>query len=165
MWIENAWYVAGWTHELKADAIAARTIIDRPLALYRTAAGQVVVLEDRCCHRFAPLSLGRIEGNDLRCMYHGLKFAPDGRCIEIPGQKLIPQSAQVRRYPAEVRGSWIWVWMGEAALADPAQIPAIVALDEPGWRLRSGQLDYTAHYLLIDDNLLDLSHLSFAHEK
>jgi vanillate O-demethylase monooxygenase subunit len=165
MWIENAWYVAAWTHELAAGAIAARTIIDRPLALYRTSAGQVVALEDRCCHRVAPLSLGRLEGDDLRCMYHGLKFAPDGRCIEIPGQKLIPQSACVRRYPAEVRGGWIWVWMGDSAKTAPADIPTTVALDDPGWRLRAGQLDYTAHYLLIDDNLLDLSHLSFAHEK
>jgi vanillate O-demethylase monooxygenase subunit len=165
MWIENAWYVAAWTHELASDAIAARTIIDRPLALYRTKSGAAVALEDRCCHRFAPLSLGRIEGDDLRCMYHGLKFAPDGRCIEIPGQKLIPQSACVRRYPAEVRGSWVWVWMGDPAKADAATIPAVVALDDPGWRLRAGELDYTAHYLLIDDNLLDLSHLSFAHEK
>jgi vanillate O-demethylase monooxygenase subunit len=98
-------------------------------------------------------------------MYHGLKFAPDGRCIEIPGQKLIPQSAFVRRYPVAVRGSWVWVWMGEAAAADPAAIPPSLALDDPGYRLKAGHLDYAAHYLLIDDNLLDLSHLSFAHEK
>ena len=50
--------------------------------------------------------MGRLEGDDLRCMYHGLKFAPDGRCVEIPGQKLIPQSACVRRYPVTVRGDW-----------------------------------------------------------
>jgi phenylpropionate dioxygenase-like ring-hydroxylating dioxygenase large terminal subunit len=123
------------------------------------------VLEDRCCHRFAPLSMGRLEGDDLRCMYHGLKFAPDGRCIEIPGQKLIPQSACVRRYPVAVRGSWVWVWMGEAAAADPAAIPPSLAFDDPAYRLKAGYLDYAAHYLLIDDNLLDLSHLSFAHEK
>ncbi|MFI5001294.1 MAG: Rieske 2Fe-2S domain-containing protein [Reyranellales bacterium] len=165
MWIANAWYVAAWAHELEAGGILARTIIDRPLALYRTAGGEVVVLEDRCCHRFAPLSMGRLEGDDLRCMYHGLKFAPDGRCIEIPGQKLIPQSACVRRYPAELRGSWLWVWMGEAAAADPASIPPSLALDDPAWRLQAGHMDYAAHYLLIDDNLLDLSHLSFAHEK
>ena len=98
-------------------------------------------------------------------MYHGLKFAPDGRCIEIPGQKLIPQSACVRRYPVEVRGSWVWLWMGDPARADRAAIPPSLALDDAGWRLKASYLDYTAHYLLIDDNLLDLSHLSFAHEK
>ena len=165
MWIANAWYVAAWSHELEAGRIHARTIIDQPLALYRTSGGEIVALEDRCCHRFAPLSLGRLEGDDLRCMYHGLKFAPDGRCIEIPGQKLIPQSACVRRYPVEIVGSWVWVWMGEAAVADRAIIPPTLALDDPAYRLRAGALDYDAHYLQIDDNLLDLSHLSFAHEK
>lgn len=165
MWVRNAWYVAGWLTEFAPGSIHARTVIDQPIALYRTADGGLAVLEDRCCHRFAPLSMGRLEGDDLRCMYHGLKFAPDGRCIEIPGQKLIPQSACVRRYPVAVRGSWVWVWMGEAAAADPAAIPPSLAFDDPGYRLKAGHLDYAAHYLLIDDNLLDLSHLSFAHEK
>ncbi len=165
MWVANAWYVAAWSHELEPGRILARTIIDQPLALYRTAASEIVALEDRCCHRFAPLSMGRLEGDELRCMYHGLKFAPDGHCTEIPGQKLIPQSAKVRRYPAELRGSWIWVWMGDAALADPASIPPSLALDDPGYHLQAGELRYAAHYLLIDDNLLDLSHLSFAHER
>jgi phenylpropionate dioxygenase-like ring-hydroxylating dioxygenase large terminal subunit len=165
MWVSNAWYVAAWSHELEPGRIVQRNVIDQPIALYRTAAGEAVALEDRCCHRFAPLSLGRLEGDDLRCMYHGLKFAPDGRCIEIPGQKQIPQSAFVRRYPARIVGSWVWVWTGEPAAADATAIPPTIALDDADYRLRAGQLDYDAHYLLIDDNLLDLSHLSFAHEK
>ncbi len=165
MWVTNAWYVAAWSHEVEPGRLLARTVIDEPLVLYRTAAGEIVALEDRCCHRFAPLSMGRLEGDALRCMYHGLKFAPDGSCIEIPGQKLIPHSACVRRYPAQQRGSWLWVWMGDAAAADPAAIPSTVALDDAAYRLQAGAIDYAAHYLLIDDNLLDLSHLSFAHEK
>jgi vanillate O-demethylase monooxygenase subunit len=165
LWVRNAWYVAAWSHEIEPGRIHARTIIDQPLVLYRTSAGEVVALEDRCPHRFAPLSLGRLEGDELRCMYHGLKFAPDGTCVEIPGQKLIPAGACVRRYPLQIVGSWVWVWMGDADKADPKQIPPSLALDDPAWRLQAGQLDYDAHYLLIDDNLLDLSHLSFAHEK
>jgi vanillate O-demethylase monooxygenase subunit len=165
MWIRNAWYVAAWTHEIEPGRIHARTIIDQPLVIYRTSDGAIVALEDRCPHRFAPLSMGRLEGDSLRCMYHGLKFAPDGRCIEIPGQALIPQSACVRHYPLEVVGSWVWIWMGDADEADPATIPPSLALDDPAWRLQAGQLDYDADYLLIDDNLLDLSHLSFTHEK
>lgn len=164
MWVRNAWYVAAWTHELEQGRIHARTVIDQPLALYRTGDGTIVAFEDRCCHRFAPLTMGRLEGDDLRCMYHGLKFAPNGRCIEIPGQPRIPQSATVRRYPTAVVGSWVWVWMGEAADADPSAIPPSVALDDPAYRLKCGQIDYAAHYLLIDDNLLDLSHLSFVHQ-
>ena len=144
MWVANAWYVAAWLHELEPGRPHARTIIDQPIVLYRTTTGGLVALEDRCCHRFAPLSMGRLEGDDLRCMYHGLKFAPDGRCIEIPGQKQIPQSACVRRYPVELRGSWVWVWMGDPAQADPATIPPSLALDDPAWRLKASHLDYAA---------------------
>jgi vanillate O-demethylase monooxygenase subunit len=115
MWVKNAWYVAAWSHEIAPGSVKAFTIVDQPLALWRKADGEAVVFEDRCCHRFAPLSLGRVEGDDLRCMYHGMKFASDGRCIEIPGQPQIPKSACVRRYPALERGGWLWVWMGDAA--------------------------------------------------
>ena len=163
-WVHNAWYVAGWSHELGPEAVIARTIIGQPLVLYRANDGAPVVMEDRCCHRLAPLSMGRREGDNLRCMYHGFKFAPDGRCIEIPGQPSIPRNAVVRRYPAVESGSWLWVWMGDPALADAGQIPTTISLQDPAYRMRSGALDYAAHYILIDDNLLDLSHLSFAHE-
>jgi phenylpropionate dioxygenase-like ring-hydroxylating dioxygenase large terminal subunit len=163
-WVKNAWYVVAWSHEIESGKVEARTIIDQPLALYRKQDGETVVFEDRCCHRFAPLSLGRVEGDDLRCMYHGLKFAPDGRCIEIPGQPQIPQSACVRRYPVVERGSWLWVWMGDADKADARQIPGSLSLADPGYVMKAGHMDYVADYLLIDDNLLDLSHLSFAHE-
>jgi vanillate O-demethylase monooxygenase subunit len=164
MWVKNAWYVAAWSHEIAPGSVKAFTIVDQPLALWRKADGEAVVFEDRCCHRFAPLSLGRVEGDDLRCMYHGMKFASDGRCIEIPGQPQIPKSACVRRYPALERGGWLWVWMGDAAKADPAQVPQSISLEDKGYVLQAGHLDYVADYLLIDDNLLDLSHLSFAHE-
>lgn len=164
MWVRNAWYVAAWSHELEAGALMSITIIEQPLVLYRTEAGTVVTMEDRCCHRLAPLSKGRLEGDDLRCMYHGMKFAPDGRCVEIPGQATIPEKARVYTYPTVERGAWVWVWMGDADAADPDLIPQTTAADDPALRQRRGQLDFDAHYLLIDDNLLDLSHLSYVHE-
>jgi vanillate O-demethylase monooxygenase subunit len=164
MWIRNAWYVAAWSHEIAGDGLLARTIMNEPLVLYRTGNGSVVAMEDRCCHRLAPLSLGRREGDDLRCMYHGLKFGPDGRCIEIPGQTTIPDRAVVRGYPVVESGSWIWVWMGEAARADVSQIPSTIAATDPDWQIQMGCLDYAANYQLINDNLLDLSHLAFVHQ-
>jgi phenylpropionate dioxygenase-like ring-hydroxylating dioxygenase large terminal subunit len=165
MWIRNAWYVAAWSHEVANEGLLARTIMNDPLVLYRIGNGSVVAMEDRCCHRLAPLSLGRREGDDLRCMYHGLKFGPDGRCNEIPGQTTIPAKAVVRGYPVVERGSWIWVWMGEAARADVSQIPETIATTDPDWNIQTGCLDYAANYQLINDNLLDLSHLAFVHEK
>lgn len=165
MWVRNAWYVAGWAEEFVPGTLHARTVIGEPLVIYRCADGGLVCLEDRCCHRFAPLSRGRLEGDELRCMYHGLKFGRDGRCTEIPGQSTIPERACVRTFAAVESGCWLWIWMGDQAAADPAGIPNTVARDDPEWHIGTGTLDYAADYRLINDNLLDLSHLSFAHEK
>ena len=91
IFLRNAWYVAALNHELIDGKKLARTILERPIVIYRGASGKVVALDDRCCHRAAPLSMGRVEGDDIRCMYHGMKFAADGKCIQIPGQDAIPE--------------------------------------------------------------------------
>jgi phenylpropionate dioxygenase-like ring-hydroxylating dioxygenase large terminal subunit len=61
------------------------------------------------------------------------------------------------------RHRWIWIWMGDAAKADPALIPDTHWLDDPGWRSLSGYTHYDTNYLLICDNLLDLAHLPYVH--
>jgi vanillate O-demethylase monooxygenase subunit len=164
MYIRNCWYVAGWSNELPAQGMISRVIINEPLVLFRTADGRVIALEDRCCHRQAPLSLGRREGDHLRCMYHGLKFDSTGRCVEIPGQQTIPPTARVRRFAAVEKDSWLWIWMGEERAADESLIPPAVGLDDPNWSLRSGSLACQASHTLLHDNLCDLSHIAFLHE-
>ena len=82
----NAWYVVAWPHEVVADKLFARTVCNEALVLWRNADGSIAALEDRCCHREMPLAAGALEGGTIRCPYHGLRFGPDGRCVEIPGQ-------------------------------------------------------------------------------
>ncbi|RYD91560.1 MAG: aromatic ring-hydroxylating dioxygenase subunit alpha, partial [Sphingomonadales bacterium] len=142
--VRNAWYVAAWVQDLADGKPLAMTILDEPIVLYRTATGRVVALEDRCVHRLAPLSLGRCEGDNLRCMYHGLLFDPDGKCVEIPGQEMIPAKARVRAYPVVERHSWLWVWMGDPARADAALVPPVIGHDDPDWIMGRGSLDWAA---------------------
>ncbi len=162
--LKNTWYVAAWSHEIAADGMVARTIIGVPLLFWRDAGGTVVALDDRCCHRAAPLSKGRREGDNIRCMYHGLLFDKSGKCVEIPSQEFIPPAAKVRAYPVVERFKWVWIWMGEPDKADPSLIPDTHYLDDAGWRGTPGYMHYAANYLLITDNLLDFSHLSYVHE-
>jgi phenylpropionate dioxygenase-like ring-hydroxylating dioxygenase large terminal subunit len=163
MFAQNCWYVAGWESDFAEDRLHKVTIANQALVVYRKTDGALVALEDRCRHRFAPLSLGCREGDDLRCGYHGLKFAPSGKCIEIPGQESIPEIARVRAFPVVVRHSWVWIWLGDPALADQQLIPLAVGLDDRRYVLRHGVLDYKAPYELINDNLLDFSHLTYVH--
>ncbi len=163
MWLRNCWYVIAWEHELADGAMVARTVLEEPILVYRGAHG-VVALADRCAHRAAPLSKGRREGDAVRCGYHGLLFAADGRCVEAPGVASIPAKACVRTYPVVSHNRWVFVWMGEPALADPALLPDNGPCDDPDWVYKPGYLHYDTPYLLICDNLLDFSHLSYVHE-
>lgn len=163
--IHNAWYVAAWSHEVGGDALFARTLLGKPLLFFRTEGegGKVVAMDDRCCHRAAPLSIGRKEGDCVRCLYHGLKFDATGACVEAPGQPMIPPTAKVRTYPVVERDHFLWVWLGEPALADESQILSFWWHGHADWRHKPGYIHYQAHYQLVVDNLLDFAHLSYVH--
>ena len=163
MFVRNAWYVAAHAPEVTGAALLARTLLDDRVVLFRSDDGAPAALADRCCHRFAPLSLGDLEPGGLRCRYHGLKFNADGQCIEIPGQADIPAAMCVRSYPVVERHGLVWIWMGEPALADPARIVDCHWNTEPDWPVARGYLHYAANYQLIADNLLDFAHLTFVH--
>lgn len=161
-YVRNSWYVAAWSDELGSKPIGMRILGDR-IAIYRAESGRLIALEDRCVHRLAPLSLGRCEGERLRCMYHGILFDPDGAVADIPGQDIIPANARVRSYPVTERHGWVWVWMGDPARADETLIPSVIGLDHPDYILGHGNLDYASSARLITQNLLDFSHIAYVH--
>jgi len=161
----NTWYVACWDHELIDGQLLERTLLEEPVVLYKGESGKVIALDNRCAHRGAKLSRGRLEGDCLRCMYHGLKFDANGKCVQIPGQERVPDKLGVRSYPIVERHHVIWIWMGNPALADADLIIDIPYLGDPQWRGLPGYLHYDSSYLLIVDNLGDFSHLAFVHTK
>lgn len=164
VYLRNAWYVAAWGHEI-GETPLARTILDEPVVLYRTSEGAPAALEDRCPHRRLALSRGRIVGDDIECGYHGFTMNPAGKCVRIPGQKSIPETARVRSYPVVERWRWIWIWPGDPDLADSSLIPDLWQNDDPGWAVSEGELIHIeGHYQLAIDNLLDGSHVSFVHK-
>ena len=166
IFIENMWYAAAWDHQIEeADNRLARTICETPLVFYKGENDKYVALDDRCCHRAAPLSIGRIEGDCIRCMYHGLLYNPEGQVIEIPGQDHIAKSMKVRSYPVANKSGMIWIWMGDPVLADEADIYDFGPLSDPKWKGfdKKAYMHYDANWLLIVDNLADFSHVAFVH--
>lgn len=162
---KDAWYVAGFEMDLKDDAPFAATVLGEPIVIYRGRSGRAVALEDRCVHRLAPLSMGKCEGDNIRCMYHGLLFDANGKCVEIPGQDMIPPKAKVRSYPILIKESYLWVWMGNPAKADETLVPPALGYGHPEWLVDHGFLDYEAEASLVCDNVLDFSHIPFLHYK
>ena len=161
----DRWWVAGFSWELE-DQPLARVILNRPMVLYRTPAGEVGALQDRCCHKELPLSCGSIESRGLRCGYHGLLFDRSGTCIEIPGQQHIPARARVPAYPLREQDQILWVWVGSSPDSLPTgEPPAYPVHGDPRYRFGGGVYRYEAPYQLIHDNLMDLSHLGYVHLK
>ena len=163
MFIKNCWYVVAWATEVAPQELAGRLVVGEPVVLTRLSDGAVVAFEDRCSHRFAQLSKGRCEGDSIRCMYHGIKFDREGRCTEIPGQDRVSAGMNLRKYPVIERHGAIWLWPGDAALANSDLIPELVGPGAPGVAWKWDWMDYDVDYQLINDNLCDLSHIAFVH--
>lgn len=162
--LRNCWYMAAWGSDIGPDALIPVTILDEPIVIYRKQDNTLAALEDRCCHRLVPLSVGRKEADEVRCMYHGIKFAADGRCTEIPGQDRISPAVRVRSYPAVERHGAVWLWMGVPDMADEALIPPIIGPNNPEWAVMASCMEIQANAQLIVDNVLDLSHAPYVHE-
>jgi vanillate O-demethylase monooxygenase subunit len=159
----NCWYVAAMPGELAAGPLARR-IVGIDVVLFRTAAGRVGALEDRCSHRLVPLSRGCLQGERLRCGYHGAEFDADGHCVGVPGQSEVPPRSGVRSFPVRERHGFIWIWPGDAILAagsEPCSIYGYVG--QGAWDTRDGYIPIACNYLLVNDNLADVSHTEFVH--
>ena len=158
----NHWYVVASSEEVGRELLA-RTVCGEPLVLYRTEDGRPVALADRCSHRHFPLSKGWLVGDQVQCSYHGLKFDGAGTCTWVPGQDRIPSRANVTSRPLVEQGPWVWAWMGDPAAPEWDALPQTPWFTDPGWREVHGMEPLAANYVLLVDNLLDLSHETFLH--
>jgi phenylpropionate dioxygenase-like ring-hydroxylating dioxygenase large terminal subunit len=163
-WIRKAWYVSAFSKDLQHELLA-RTILGEAVVMFRDANGRPVAMTDKCPHRGVPLSLGKLVDGMVRCTYHGLRIDSDGLCKHIPCQTLIPAQARVATYPMADKHGFTWIWMGDAILADASLIPDVHWMDDADWTACGGYHHVEADYQLMNDNLLDLSHESFLHDK
>jgi len=163
MFLRNAWYVAGWTASISERPIRIK-MLGEAVAIARLADGGIMAVGDLCPHRYASLSDGRLVNDMIECPYHGLRFDQRGKCVFNPHDGgAIPKRASVKSYPAVDRHGAIWLWMGEADRADPNLIPDFSLFDDEQFAISYGYLHVAAHYELVTDNLLDLSHTEYLH--
>ena len=162
-WLQNAWYVAGFKHELDDQKVVARKLLGVDVVMLRHSDGRIAALEDLCPHRLMPLSAGTRIGDELQCGYHGMRFSISGACTLAPGQTHIPSQACVRNFPLVERHGLLWIWVGQADKADPALVPDIRWNDNPAWTPSRGYHHVEADFRLSVDNLMDLGHESWVH--
>lgn len=158
----NQWWVIATAAEITREPLQ-RWALDLPVVLYRREDGRPVALDDRCPHRWAPLSKGWLEGDELVCGYHGLRFAPEGQCVKVPTQATVPAKACVHAYPLIERGPFVWIWTGDPTRATESQPPAIDWTESAGWSKLGGYMAAECNYMLLKENVLDLTHFGYVH--
>lgn len=162
--IRNRWYLACLLDELKHANPLQKKICGEDLVIFQTKEGKVGVLENRCCHRNVHLSLGYVQGESIKCGYHGWEYNCEGKCVLIPSlgsEERIPPAAKVKKYPTVLRYNSVWVWIGEAEKADLSLIPPMPEMDEY-------PMVYNYHVLnadlaLVAESLFDAYHINHVH--
>ncbi|MFL6714162.1 MAG: Rieske 2Fe-2S domain-containing protein [Sulfurifustis sp.] len=164
-YLRNAWYIAGWDYEI-TRTLMMRYILEQPVLLYRKENGEAVAMSNICPHRYAPLHLGKLEGDRVRCAYHGLQFDCTGKCVHNPhpgGNGPIPSNSTIKSYPIVERMGAVWVWMGEKT-PDESLLPDYSFIDDKkNYRTIRGVFYIDNHYEMCTDNALDLTHVTFTH--
>jgi phenylpropionate dioxygenase-like ring-hydroxylating dioxygenase large terminal subunit len=159
------WIPAAKSAELAAGGDPLRLLLlGERLIAFRDASGRVGVMDHRCPHRCASLFFARNEGDGIACIYHGWKFATDGRCLSMPNlppDQDFRDKVHARSYAVTERAGLVWVYMGDRATAPP--FPQIEAAQLPEAELSIMFVQRECNWLQALEGDIDTSHFGFLH--
>ncbi|AOJ06192.1 aromatic ring-hydroxylating oxygenase subunit alpha [Burkholderia mayonis] len=158
------WYPLAWSNEVKRGKALGVHFAGDPIVLVRTRSGTIFALEDRCAHRQVPLHAGVVEGESIRCGYHGWTYDCSGHCVDVPylGRERLPNG--VRAYPCREAHGLIFVFPGDAALAEARPLPALASVADKAYKTRRFGREVKCHYSFMHENLMDMNH-QFLHRR
>jgi phenylpropionate dioxygenase-like ring-hydroxylating dioxygenase large terminal subunit len=158
------WYPIAFSHEVTNKPYAAR-LLDERVVVYRLTNGSLVAAKDLCYHRGAPLSLGRVEGDEIICKYHGLHYDATGRCVCIPAHPGGPISPhlQLHIFPVQEAYGLVWVRLVDNG---PRPLPAMSEWSDPDYiQVLPNSVSMKASAGRQVEGFLDVSHFPFIHQE
>lgn len=138
-------------------------IMGEKLVAFRNTEGTVGILSEKCCHRGASLAMGRVEECGIRCLFHGWKFAPDGKVMETPSvsNPRFRERFSATAYPVREAGGFIWTYIGPKE-HEPA-FPHWAFFDVPEKYRTTQTMICPGNYVGYMEALLDSAHLTLLH--
>jgi phenylpropionate dioxygenase-like ring-hydroxylating dioxygenase large terminal subunit len=148
------WYPVAWAEEVKPGKAVGRRWAGQPIVLYRGKEGRVFALEDRCAHRQVPLHLGVVEGERIKCHYHGWAYDQTGKCVDVPylGRERLPNG--VKAYPAREIDDLIFIFPGDPALAESRAPAALGSFQRKDYKTRRLNREVDCHYTFMNHQFM-----------
>jgi phenylpropionate dioxygenase-like ring-hydroxylating dioxygenase large terminal subunit len=165
--VPNGWFVVAEAKDLLPGEVRSLYLFGRDLVLYRTDSGEPRMVDAHCPHLGAHLGVGgKVEGECLRCPFHGWSFGPDGQCVDIPysDSPHIPSKAHARSYPTLERNQMIWAWH-HAEEGEPFyDVPEVEELSSDEWTdydIREFEIAIACQEMA--ENNVDFAHFRYVH--
>lgn len=156
------WQPVAIADELKPGTAQPLRILSEDLTLYRSEAGRAHLVGARCAHRLTLLHTGWVEGDEIRCMYHGWKYDGTGRCTQRPAEDDAgPPKVTIKGYPVEEYAGMIFAYLGEGT-APSFDLPRKDVFERDGpFRVRKQVWD--CNWFQMVENSFDAAHVGFVH--
>ncbi|HYC53778.1 MAG TPA: Rieske 2Fe-2S domain-containing protein [Candidatus Binatia bacterium] len=161
----NGWYQVAYSDELEVGAPEPLHYFGKELVIYRGEDGQARVFDAFCPHLGAHLGFGgKVEGNDIRCPFHGWRYGSDGKCNEVPYGKRIPPSARLKAWEVIEKNGLIMVWHHGGGKAADWQIPDVPEYGSEEWTpYVKRRWKIRAHNQEMAENSVDIAHFRYVH--
>ena len=164
----NSWFRIATSEELPTRGVLPLRYFDRDFVLFRTEEGTPCLLDAHCPHMGANLSFGgSIEGNTIRCPYHGWKWNSEGCCVEIPYADKLPSKAQIPSWPVrEINGLILMYYHNQGKLPD-WEVPELPEYTSKNWTPLRSVRRWKVRAKLQDymENSVDVAHLYNLHSQ
>jgi phenylpropionate dioxygenase-like ring-hydroxylating dioxygenase large terminal subunit len=161
--LRHCWQPVARLEDLK-DGPQRAILLGEALAVFLTESGEAAVVADRCAHRGALLSMGKVCGESIQCPYHGWEWSGEGACTRIPSladQRQIPPLARIPSYPVRVQWGLVWTTLEEPLTG----VPDVPWFDEDSWTWGHGEpFELPVAFGLMIENFRDVSHFAFVHQ-
>lgn len=161
--LRQFWHPVGRSEDVLPGKGATVRVMGETLTLYRGETGTPHLVGGHCPHRLTLLASGWIEGDEIRCMYHGWKFNAGGQCTERPAENDAKQpNICIASYPVHEYAGLIFAYMGEGEPPE-FELPRKSVFERPG-ALQFARLEtWPCNWLQQVENSMDAVHVSFVH--
>jgi 5,5'-dehydrodivanillate O-demethylase len=161
IFMRQFWHAIHRSEDLRAGEAKPIRIMSEDYTLYRGASGKAQVIDSRCPHRHAPMHLGWVEDDAIRCVYHGWKYDCSGQCVEQPAEEAgFARKVRIGTYPTHDHLGLIFAYFGEGT---PPPFPHFPHRQTPGLIQTWNAEHVPCNYLQSFENSMDEVHVAFTH--